>query len=218
MAPELLRAASAGDLLQVQFLLAEGAASIGEVDMFGCSALLLAAENGHTEIVQWLLAEGGANIAEVATVGNGYTSLLLASANGQLTTAKWLLEHGASIDEVTTDGKTVWDLLKDHLIASAQDWIYYVMHDDATIIALLRVLVLRGAPPPELAAALSSERALVVQEGARLRDRLPAYLLERQTRLGECCSLITPLRALVHGYEEPTTTEELWATGLGAAP
>jgi hypothetical protein len=30
------------------------------------------------------------------------------------------------------------------------------------------------------------------------------------------CPLIPPLRALVHGYEEPTTTDELWATGLGA--
>jgi ankyrin repeat protein len=86
MASKLLRAASAGDLPQVQWSLAEGAASIGEVDMFGCSALLLAAKNGRTEIVQWLLAEGGAGIAEVATGGNGYTSLLLASANGKLKT------------------------------------------------------------------------------------------------------------------------------------
>jgi hypothetical protein len=218
MASKLLRAASAGDLSQVQWSLAEGAASIGEVDMFGCTALLLAAKNGHTEIVQWLLAEGGADIGDVATGGNGYTSLLLASANGKLKTTTWLLEHGgASIDELTTDRKTVWDLLKDHLIASAQDWIYYAAHDDATITALLRVRVLRGAPPPELTAELSSERALVVQQGARLRDRLPAYLLQRRTRLGECCPLIAPLQALVHRYEGPMTTEELWATGLGAA-
>jgi hypothetical protein len=32
------------------------------------------------------------------------------------------------------------------------------------------------------------------------------------------CPLITPLLALVSGYEMPTTTDELWATGLGAAP
>jgi hypothetical protein len=29
---------------------------------------------------------------------------------------------------------------------------------------------------------------------------------------------MSPFRALVHGYMELTTTEELWATGLGAAP
>jgi hypothetical protein len=28
------------------------------------------------------------------------------------------------------------------------------------------------------------------------------------------CPLLAPLRDLVHGYEEPTTTDELWATGL----
>jgi hypothetical protein len=163
--------------------------------------------------VQWLLAEGGANISEVAEGGKGYTSLLLASANGQLTTAKWLLEFGgASMDEVSTDGKTVWDMLKDHLCSKDADhWAYYVAHDDATVIALLRVLVLRSSPPAELTAALSSERALVVQEGARLRDRLPAYLVQRRTLVDDHCLIIAPLRAMVHGYEVPTTTEEMWA-------
>ena len=118
---------------------------------------------------------------------------------------------------MTTDGKTVWDLLKDHLIASAQDWIYYVAHDDATIIALLRVLVLRGAPPAELTAELSPERASVVHQGARLRARLPAYLVQRRVLLDEHCLLIAPLRAFIYGYEELSTTEELWATGLGTA-
>jgi hypothetical protein len=58
----------------------------------------------------------------------------------------------------------------------------------------------------------------MLQEGGRLRARLPAYLVQRRALLDEHCPLIAPLRALVHGYEEPTTTEELWATGLGADP
>jgi hypothetical protein len=49
---------------------------------------------------------------------------------------------------------------------------------------------------------MSLEHSHIVEEGARLRAGLPAYLAQR--------------RALVSSYEEPTTTEELWATGLGA--
>jgi hypothetical protein len=56
----------------------------------------------------------------------------------------------------------------------------------------------------------------MVQEGARLRARLPAYLVRRQALLdAHCPVLLPPLLALVHGYMELTTTEELWATGLG---
>jgi hypothetical protein len=86
---------------------------------------------------------------------------------------------------------------------------------------LLRVLVLREAPPPALVAInlLSLESARVVQERARLRARLPVYLVRRRALLDAHCPVrLPPLRALTHGYMEHTTTEELWATGLGTAP
>jgi hypothetical protein len=88
--------------------------------------------------------------------------------------------------------------------------------DAAVVTALLRVMVLRGGPPDDLSRHLSREHARVVEEGARLRAGLPAYLARRQAILVEHCPLIAPLLALVHGYETPTTTAELWATGLGA--
>jgi hypothetical protein len=66
-------------------------------------------------------------------------------------------------------------------------------------------------------AQLRKDFKTVVQEGARLRARLPAFLARRRALLDESCLLIGPLQALVLGYEQPTTTEELWATGLGAA-
>jgi hypothetical protein len=56
----------------------------------------------------------------------------------------------------------------------------------------------------------------VVQEGARVRARLPAYLAQRRALLDAHCPLIAPLQDLVHGYEMPPTTDELWPTGLGA--
>jgi hypothetical protein len=70
-----------------------------------------------------------------------------------------------------------------------------------------------------LLALMSPEPARVVQEGARLRARLPAYLARRRALLdAHCSALLPPLRALVHSYMDLTTTEELWATGPGQAP
>jgi hypothetical protein len=80
-------------------------------------------------------------------------------------------------------------------------------------------MVLKSAPPDDLVALLSPEHVQLAEEGARLRVALPAYLARRRALLDAHCPLIAPLRALVRDYNpEPTTTDELWATGLGAAP
>jgi hypothetical protein len=83
------------------------------------------------------------------------------------------------------------------------------------VTALLRVILLRDSPTPALAARLAPEHLQVVEEGHRLRAALPAYLESRHTLLDAHCPLLPELQALVHGYEEPTTTDEFWATGLG---
>jgi hypothetical protein len=88
----------------------------------------------------------------------------------------------------------------------------------AEVTALLRVTVLKGDPPGKFVARLKPEHKRVVEEGARLKAALPAYVAQRQGLLDAHCPLIAPLLALVSGYDpEPTTTEELWATGLGGA-
>jgi hypothetical protein len=111
------------------------------------------------------------------------------------------------------------DILKRHLEMAAKD--YQLEANPAALTSLLRVLVLRGAPPPALVVLLSPEPARVVQEGARLRARLPAYLAHRRAYLDSRCPRISVLpgvlRALIYGFEGPGTTEELWATGLGTA-
>jgi hypothetical protein len=81
---------------------------------------------------------------------------------------------------------------------------------------MLRVMLLHGGPPDSLTAELAPPFQRIVQDGARLRARLPAYLAQRRALLGANCPLLPPLHDLVHGYEMPTTTDELWATGLGA--
>jgi hypothetical protein len=122
------------------------------------------------------------------------------------------------IKNATADGQSLWDVLS---------WPSVIYDPDEESVvemtALLRVMVLRGAPPIEVVAIIMlPEHAMVEDEGARLRARLPAYLERRRAILGpildENCPLIAPLQDLVHGYDEPTTADELWATGLGAAP
>jgi hypothetical protein len=107
---------------------------------------------------------------------------------------------------------TVWNLLYEHLV-DEEDTGY----EAAAVTTLPMVMVLRNGPPAKLSRHLSWEHAGVVKEGARLRAGLPGYLARRQALLAEHCPLIAPLLALVHGYKTPTTTAELWATGLGAA-
>jgi hypothetical protein len=150
--------------------------------------------------------------------------LLTAADCAELTTVQYLLEHGgADIGDTRKDGTTIWNFLKELLIA---DGIHGLVdgdddkphvYDAAAVTSLLRVMVLRDAPPAHITALLSPEHVQVIEDGARLRARLPAYLARRRALLDAHCPLIPPLRTLVHGYEEPTTTDELWATGLGAA-
>jgi hypothetical protein len=168
-------------------------------------------------MLQWILAKGGASITEADNYEE--TALLAATLAFHHLTAQWLLEHGGSdIAETNNEIQTVWTLLIEDILNADADADQGDEDDTVALTALLRVMVLRDAPPDGLKFLLSPEDARVVQEGARLRAGLPAYLARRRALLDEHCPLIAPLRALVSGYEEPTTTEELWATGLGAAP
>jgi hypothetical protein len=203
-------------------LLREGGSTIGETNIGGFTALIIATKHGHLEVVRWLLREGGSSIGEAAN--KGWTALLAAAIRGGLATVQYLLEHGgADIGDTNNNGATIWDLLDDYLIEDGRnleddedDEKPYV-YDSTAMTSLLRVIVLRGAPPAEITARLSPVHAQVVADGARLRAQLPTYLAQRRALLDAHCPLIPPLRMLVYGYEEPTTTDELWATGLGVA-
>jgi hypothetical protein len=201
-------------------LLREGGAGLEEANLDGDTALILAASTGKLESVQWLLEEGGASIEEANN--KGWTALLAAAEYGKHAIVQYVLEHGgADIGDADNNGDTIWDLIAEFLIESGivPDVLGMkpYMYDATAVTSLLRVMLLRGAPPTELTARLSSMHVQVIANGARLKVELPAYLSRRQALLDAHCPLIPPLRALVHGYEEPTTTDELWATGLGAA-
>jgi hypothetical protein len=213
MERQLQEAIRGGDLPRVR-LLVQGGASIAGTSRH-LSALNQAVIFGKTSIVEWLLAESGATVSDVSGI-RGFTALLIAASchnfPRHFATVQWLLEHGgADIANTNPDGRTVWDLLWKHFAANAHTGYAAA----ASLTPLLRVMVLQGAPPVDLVAQMHPQHSQVAEEGTRLRARLPAYLARRRALLAEHTSLIAPLRALVSGYEEPTTTEELWATGLG---
>jgi hypothetical protein len=129
----------------------------------------------------------------------------LAITNSQFQTAQWLFEYGGADTSFAVSGRSFWDILS------------FTFNGRAAATALLRGMLLRGSPSADFKTSWRArEASQLVQEGAQLRVRLPAYLAKRRMLLTEHCPSIAPLLALINGYEEPTTAEELWSTGLGA--
>jgi hypothetical protein len=217
MDDELRNAIRTGNLPKVK-LLVEGGASIAGTHK-SMSALNLAAYLCKTSIVEWLLAEEWASISDADEVGSRaeFTTLMYAahSTSENFATVQWLLEYGgADITDTTPAGRTLWEVLEKCLAGRT-------LMERASVnqlTALLRVMVLQSTPPADLVIQMSPQHSHIVKEGTRLRAELPAYLARRRALLAEHTSLIAPLRALVSSYEEPTTTEELWATGLDVQP
>jgi hypothetical protein len=94
----------------------------------------------------------------------------------------------------------------------------HMIDETAPNMMLLRAMLLKGAPTgrpvPLWIRRFGLLKKRLVKEGARLRARLPVYLAQRRALLDAHCPLLAPLRAIVTGYQEFTSTEELWATGL----
>jgi ankyrin repeat protein len=227
-----------GHLKTMKWLLAEGGASIQDQDDKGRTALLIASNCGLELELRWLLEHGGSSNQERSK--DGSTALLHAAAAEFYPGIEYLLEHGgADITETSYNGDTVWDVLgqvrsqflfnndsdsdidSDFFGSDSNSKRMRGMQKEETseaVKSLLRVMVLRGAPPDILVPEMTPMSKKLVRRGARIRARLPTYLAERRALLAEHCSLIVPLRALIEGYEEPISTEELWATGLGLKP
>jgi hypothetical protein len=212
----LIDAADRGNLAVVRCLV-ELAADVNQASPDGDTPVIVAASCGRLAVVRYLVQLGTLDFS-------ADNALYMSTLSGHYSTMQYLVEEvGANMDDVNLLGETVWDQLIMYLV-DADGRRRRIDRDEAeteiaALAALLRVLVLRGAPPSALVALLSPTLARVVQEGARLRARLPTYLARRRALLdAHCPALLPPLRALVHGYMELTTTEELWATGLGKAP
>jgi ankyrin repeat protein len=215
----LLLAAKRNNLTMVQCLVDELGADVNQaMPNDGRTALDIAARNGYSAVVRCLV-HFGAEYGAIDTDGD--TALLESARDGRYGMMQYLLEEaGAKMEDANNFGNMVWDMLRRHLKEAVE---YYEQEAELAMLpGLLRVLVLRGAPPHRLLALLSPESARVVQEGARLRARLPAYLAHRRAYLDSRCPRISllpgVLRALIYTFEGPATTKELWATGLGTSP
>ena len=99
---QLLNAAEAGDLEEIQILL-EAGANIDAVNLCGLTALIWAAENGHTDVVVQLIA-AGANLESADEFG--YTALIAAAEEGLTAVVEKLIKAGANIEAVDQDGRT----------------------------------------------------------------------------------------------------------------
>jgi hypothetical protein len=112
------------------------------------------------------LVELGAS-TEVMHGSDGNTALLVTAFQGFYHKMQYLIEHaGANMEAVNNYGENMWDLLTNSVKLMDEDYGFeYHRRETAQLIALLRVMVLRDAPPPALVALLSPEPARVVQEG-----------------------------------------------------
>jgi hypothetical protein len=205
-----------GDFDMARLLVNELGADVDEVSNPGrrsLSPLFYAALGRRIDVMRYLVEELGASINAVCFTGD---SVLIASArHGRLESVQYLLEHGgANLTETDNAAEMVWDLLTVHMRrALGDDELVAPQENPEAMTALLRVMVLRGSPPPALVALLLPAERLLVDKGAWLRAQLPAYLTQRRALLNAHILLIPPLQALVHSYESdmPATTDEIWA-------
>jgi hypothetical protein len=153
----------------------------------GKMPLIIAATTGRTAVVRCLI-QLGADVEAMNAQGN--TAFFISARFSFCATMQCLLEDaGANMNDEKHNGETVWDVLIRHLIDVERGdfWEMNPATQAAALLSFLRVLVLRGAPPSALVALLSPKPARVVQEGARLRAQLPAYLVQRRALLDSCC-------------------------------
>jgi ankyrin repeat protein len=183
----------------VRLLVTELGADVNQGIQDVGTPLCMAAYKGHLAVVRCLV-ELGAEVDAVSADGD--TALLLSALSGQYSTMQYLLEEaGANMNDVNNRGDSIWDILIKLMKEPAI--VFQEEKDLQALTDLLRVMVLIDDPPPALVVLLSLEQARVVQEGARLRARLPAYLVRRRALLdAHCPVLLPPLRALVHSYME----------------
>lgn len=168
-------AANAGDLANVQRLLAEGV-SINGQDRFGQTPIYFAARSGMAEVVLWLAKEG----ADLDMAQNdGVTPLRIAAATGHKAAVEALIAAGANPTVKGLDGRTAWDRAMEE------------RHHDLAVL-------LRGAeeawtkPPVPLLAAepRSNEAELETQDAmARSFDEWQ-MLLRASEQLRSKCSLL----------------------------
>jgi hypothetical protein len=192
---------STGCVATVKYLVAHGA-NFTDRCRKGRTVLHYAVQCGNLLLVQYLLSSevGASDITE--TDNTGCTALLMAK---EPVMVKWLLEYGgANIADVDNAGRSVW---------GTESFLSSTFYHHCTS-EMVRVMVLHGAAPAWLASQIPGPLKRILEDGIRLRYRLPDYLRQRRIFVdSHCLQLLPPLLNLVHEYAE-LTTDEYWELGL----
>ncbi len=168
--------------------------------------LLRSARKGDLEAVQRLVAGSYASVAEKTTGGS--TVVMLAANIGNSEVVQWLLQYGgANISDCDSDGRTAWEYLWKGLDP---------LNPSAGELALIKVMLARGPPPPFFTRALVPALQPVLGHGLVVCQRLPADSVWRAQRTAELYAsecdrqLVLSVLTLVAGYAE-ASEEDVWA-------
>jgi hypothetical protein len=142
----------------------------------------------------------------------GWTALSVAADHGHYSLLKWMLtEGGALITDVTVQDDvhsfTVWDS-----ISESPDLPSY---DSASLLSLLKVVVLLDDAPADFIAIMSPQNAEIVAHaeivtrGREIRALRPSYLEQQHALVSSTSPLPSVLQAIVATYAEPTP-EDMW--------
>ncbi len=108
--PDLIQAASKGDLAQVEAELSKGA-KVNAKDSSNWTALMMASSDGHLDVVRALLAAGADPNAQLP---GGWTALMMASENGHIDVVRALIAANADFNARTNNGNTALGLASAH--------------------------------------------------------------------------------------------------------
>jgi ankyrin repeat protein len=103
---EIIKAAKAGDIAKVRFLLKSDADLVNALDTDGSTPLHCATWKGHAEIVAFLLDAGADVNAHNRNEHWGTTPLHAAAHANQAAIAQLLIEHGAEVNAQDLNGNT----------------------------------------------------------------------------------------------------------------
>jgi hypothetical protein len=224
MDSDLLSTVIFGNLPRLQWLLAAGGASIKEVDDAGNTPLLLAAEAFHFAMCHWFLEFGGSDIQEANNEGTTVWDFLTWHFVGDGSEIPLQPDLTALLRCMVLRCTPPAELVEQASPETQADRVELIAEVERLYTEHVRVVEASQAINRHihesrvfLMGHLYAEHALVLVEGTHMRAELPAYLVRRLALINIHCALLALLCAYVCDYEEPTTAEEIRATGLDAA-
>jgi hypothetical protein len=173
----------------------------------GKTEMEIAASEGDLPKLKRMLEACTANLAELKAI------LWYSAANCRYAMVEWLLTdfvRGANVTEKFGDQLSLW-----YYMLCGRKYRLEVVDQAkvAELTSLFKVLTLLDDVPAEYSSNFIPQHKALVEEGRRLRARLPAYIDQLNASLLTHCPLPSVLQCLVAAYAEPTR-EDIWSSLL----